>query len=264
MDNNVHQYHRERMRQRYLQEGPDSFATHELLEMLLYYAVQRGDTNDTAHRLLEDNRGLLGVMSAETHALELTEGIGPKSAMLLSLTGALLRRAAIEQRPETKRFDTCLKIREFIEPYYVGVGVERVYVMAFDNGMRMIDFYIACEGTVNEAYPIAGKIVERSVLKHASAVVIAHNHPDGFAIATAPDRDFSAKLEQALKLVSIVLLEHLLFGDGCCIPLLQKNACMLRSSPTYEERDVFYERFYADMSTEQRTLAELLGYDSEA
>lgn len=261
MEKNVHEHHRERMRQRYLQQGPDGFATHELLEMLLYYVVQRGDTNDTAHRLLEENRGLIGVMSADINALCLTEGVGPKSAMLLSLTGALLRRAALEKRPENPKFETCKKVREFIEPYYVGVGVERVYAMMFDNSMRMIDFYLVCEGTINEAYPIVGSITKRALLKNASAVVIAHNHPDGFAIATAQDRDFTAKLEQSLKIVSVILLEHLLFGDGFCIPILQRHACMLRAAPTGEEYEMFYNRFYADMETEKRELSELIGLD---
>lgn len=259
MDKNLHANHRDRMRQRYLQQGADGFSTHELLEMLLYYSIPRSDTNDIAHRLLEENRGLMGVMSADINALSLTEGVGEKSAMLLSLMGALLRRAAIEQRPETKRFTSCRMVREFIEPYYVGVGVERVYVMAFDNGMRMIDFYVACEGTVNEAFPIASAISQRAMYTRASAVVVSHNHPDGFAIATAQDREFTSRLEATLKLVNVVLLEHLLFGDGCCIPLLQKHACMLRSSPTGEDTDTFYDRFYADMETGKRELSELIG-----
>ena len=261
MKQNVHENHRERMRQRYLQEGPDGFATHELLEMLLYYVIQRGDTNETAHKLLEENRGLIGVMSADVDALCLTDGVGEKSAMLLNLTGALLRRAAIEKRPETPRFDTCRKVREFIEPYYVGVGVERVYAMAFDNSMRMIDFYVVCEGTVNEAFPIASSISRRALLKKASAVIIAHNHPDGFAIATVQDREFTSKLEQTLKMFGIVMLEHLLFGDGCCIPLLQKNACMLRAAPTGEAYDTFYDRFYANMETGRREISEMIGFE---
>ena len=170
-----------------------------------------------------------------------------------------MRRAAIEQKPETPQVGTFNRAREFIEPYYVGVDVERVYVLALDNGMRVIDFYVACEGSINEAYPIAGTIARRSLLKNASGVVIAHNHPDGFAIATSQDRDFTSKMEQALKLVGVVLLEHLLFGDGNCIPILREHACMLRSSPTGEDADTFYERFYAGMKTEKRELSELIG-----
>ena len=259
MASTVHDHHRERMRRRYLQEGPDGFATHELLELLLYHSVPRGDVNGVAHQLLEQNRGLAGVLSAEVDELCLTDGVGPKSAMMLNVVGALYRRCAIENRPQGTVFDTCKKVRQFIEPYYVGVKVERVYAMLFDNGMRMIDFFPVCEGSINEAYPIARVIARRALLKNASAVVVAHNHPDGFAIATASDREVTHKLEQALKLVGSQLLEHLLFGDGCCIPLLQKNACMLRTTPAGFEGDDFFEKFYSDDDTEQRNAADLLG-----
>lgn len=257
----IHENHRERMRTRYLAEGPDGFATHELLEMLLYYTNQRGDTNGTAHALLEEHRGLAGVLSAEVDELCLTEGVGPRTAMLISIAGALYRRCAIENRPQTPVFDTCLKAREFVEPYYVGLGVERVYAMMFDNGMRLIDFYRVCDGTINEARPIARAISRRALLKNASAVIVTHNHPDGFAIATAQDRNFTNRLEQALDLNGTMLLEHLLFGDGCCIPLLQKHACMLRSAPTGEDADSFYSHFYGVMESGKRTAAELLGFD---
>ncbi len=263
MSQNLHENHRERMRNRYMIEGADGFSSHELLEMLLYYSVPRGDTNGTAHALIEQNGGLWGVLSAEPEVLELTEGVGEKTAMMLSLIGDVVRRSAIEQRPMLPKIDTCRKARAYLEPYYLGLQVERVYALMFDNRMHLIDFYHVCDGTINEARPIARDISRRALLKNASAVIVAHNHPDGFAIATAPDREFTAKLEQALALNGTMLLEHLLFGSGECIPLLQKYACMVRTSPTEQDADSFYERFYQDMFTGERTTAELLGLEEQ-
>ncbi len=258
MSQNLHENHRERMRQRYCIEGPDGFSSHELLEMLLYYSVPRGDTNGTAHALLEQNGGLWGVLNAQPEVLELTEGVGEKTAMMLRLMGDVIRRSAIEQRPQPPRLDTFGKVRAYMEPYYLGLDRERVYALMFNNRMQLIDFYHVCDGTVNEAYPIARDISRRALIKNASAVVVTHNHPDGFAIATAPDRDFTAKLEQALAINSTILLEHLLFGSGSCIPLLQKHACMVRSSPTAQDADAFYAHFYSDMETGERSVADLL------
>ena len=263
MSQNLHNDHRQRMRNRYTVEGADGFSSHELLEMLLYYCVPRGDTNGTAHALLEQNGGLWGVLNAEPEVLELTEGVGPKTAMMLSLVGDLIRRSAIEQRPIPPRIGTYTEARAYLEPYYLGLQVERVYVLMLDNRLRLIDFYHVCDGTINEARPIARDISRRALLKNASAVIVAHNHPDGFAIATAPDRDFTAKLEQALALNGISLMEHLLFGGGSCIALLQKNACMVRTSPTDQDADSFYERFYQGMDTGERTTAELLGMEEQ-
>ena len=261
MGTNIHEDHRQRMRRRYQIEGPDGFSSHELLEMLLYYAVPRGDTNGTAHALLEQNDNLWGVLNAEPEVLELTEGVGEKTAMMLSLMGSVLRRSAIETRPQPPRFDTLAKVREYIEPYYMGLGKERVYALMFDNRMRLIDFYHVCDGTVNEAHPIARDISRRALIKNASGVIVTHNHPDGFAIATAQDRDFTSRLEQALAINSTILLEHLLFGGGNCIPLLQKHTCMVRCSPTSQDAETFYARFYEGLDTKERTPAELLGIE---
>jgi hypothetical protein len=129
--------------------------------------------------------------------------------------------------------------------------------------MRMIDFFSVCEGSINEAFPIARVIARRALLKNASSVVVTHNHPDGFAIATAQDREVTRRLEQSLHLLGVSLLEHLLFGGGACIPLLQTNACMLRTSPTDQDADTFYNRFYEDMYTGERTVAELYGIQQD-
>ena len=261
MNQNLHGNHRERMRKRYMIEGADGFSSHELLEMLLYYAMPRGDTNGTAHALIEQNGGLWGVLCAEPEVLELTDGVGEKTAMMLSLVGDLMRRSAIEQRPVPPKIDTCKKARTYLEPYYLGLQVERMYALFLNNSMQLIDFYHVCDGTINEARPIARDISRRALLKNASSVIIAHNHPDGFAIATAPDREFTAKIEQALAINGTVLLEHLLFGSGECIPLLQKYACMVRTSPTDQDAESFYARFYGDMDTSQRSTAALLGIE---
>ena len=263
MSQNLHENHRERMRQRYLQQGADAFSTHELLEMLLYQSIPRGDTNGTAHALLEEHAGLEGVLFANTDDLCTTEGVGIKSAIMLGIVGELVRRCALENRPRSAVFDTFDKARRYVEPYYIGADVERVYVMMFDNGLHLIDFYLACEGTVNEAYPYARAIAERAVRKRAASVLIAHNHPNGFAVATAPDREFTHTVEQALKIFNINLLEHMLFADGECIGLLKKYAGSLRASPTNEDSETFFAKYYADMETGRRTLADMMGMENE-
>ena len=220
MQKNLHTDHRERMRQRYLQQGADAFSTHELLEMLLYYSIPRQDTNGTAHALLEEHGGLSGVVFAETDELCSTEGVGVKSAMLIGIVGALMRRCALENRSHTTVLDKLYKVRAYVEPYFIGVGVERVYVMMFDNGMRLIDFYLACEGTVNEAYPIARAIAERALRKHASSVVIAHNHPGGLAIPSGDDLATTRTMQDAFSAVGIPLLEHIVVAGNSYTPIL--------------------------------------------
>lgn len=89
----VHQGHRARQRKKLLENGPRAFADHELLEMLLYYAIPRRDTNELAHRLLERFGSLQGVFSAPVEELSTVEGVGENAAVLLSLVPQIWQRS---------------------------------------------------------------------------------------------------------------------------------------------------------------------------
>ena len=89
---NIHGGHRDRMRSRYLQEGPDGFADHELLEMLLYGCIPRGDTNPVAHLLLKEFGSLSNLLESDAHEIAKTEGVGLKSAIFLTQLHEVIRR----------------------------------------------------------------------------------------------------------------------------------------------------------------------------
>ena len=83
----LHAGHRDRMRERFLQTDGNGMAEHELLELLLFYAIPRCDTNDLAHRLIEEFGSLVGVLEADSSALCAVSGISEKSALYLRLVG---------------------------------------------------------------------------------------------------------------------------------------------------------------------------------
>ena len=81
----LHDGHRQRAKDRYRQLGADALADHELLELALFYAIPRQDTNETAHRLMKRFRSLQGVLQATPEELEKEEGVGRSAALLLCL-----------------------------------------------------------------------------------------------------------------------------------------------------------------------------------
>ena len=91
----IHDGHREKMRQRFLKSGLDSFADHEALELLLYYAIPRRDTNPIAHALMERYGSLSAVLTAPVEDLKKVEGIGESAAVLLKLAPQLYRKARL-------------------------------------------------------------------------------------------------------------------------------------------------------------------------
>lgn len=93
----IHDGHREKMRQRFMTGGLDAFADHEILELLLYYAIPRRDTNPIAHALMERYGSLPAVLAAPMEDLKRTEGIGESAAVLLHLVPQVCRRARLAQ-----------------------------------------------------------------------------------------------------------------------------------------------------------------------
>jgi len=99
----IHDGHREKMRQRFLQGGLEHFADHEALELLLYYAIPRKDTNPIAHELMNRYGSLSAVLAAPVEDLQKTPGIGESAAVLLKLVSQLYQKADLAETAETIR-----------------------------------------------------------------------------------------------------------------------------------------------------------------
>ena len=93
----IHDGHREKMRRRFLTGGLEPFADHEALELLLYYAIPRRDTNELAHRLLERYGSLSAVMTAPVEDLQQVPGVGENAAVLLRLIPQLWRKTRMAE-----------------------------------------------------------------------------------------------------------------------------------------------------------------------
>lgn len=242
----MHEQHRERMRQRFYKEGFDHFETHELLEVLLYYSRPRGNTNPSAHELLEHFGSLKRIFEASVEELTEVRGIGERSATLIKLIPELLRRYAEDIDGVEERFDTLGKAGRFLFRRFLGLDHERLYMMMFNNRMNLIDCVAIADGTVNSASVPVGVIVEKAIRKKASAVILAHNHPNGIAVPSPEDNDMTETAMIALNNVGIDLIEHVIVADGWFTPILRKKNSEGRtlSQKTALTDGNFFERFY--------------------
>ena len=125
----LHDGHRQRKRQQFLSHGPESMADHELLELALFYAIPRRDTNETAHRLLDQFGSLDRVLSAPEQELEKVEGVGQGAAVLLRLMGSIGDRA---RRPERE------------EKIVASVDQAGAYFLRLLDGQRTEQLYQLC------------------------------------------------------------------------------------------------------------------------
>ncbi len=217
---NVHTGHRDRMRDRYLESGADGFATHELLEMLLFYGIPQKDTNALAHDMIDHFGSLEGVISAKPEELMTIPGIKRHAAVLISLVAELNRRSLTEKLTRRVTLDSQSKIEQYIKPFLSMLSIEKLYVLYLDNSMKLIKCVCISEGTVNTNNPSIRRIVELAIQNNAANVILAHNHPGGLTVPSKEDRATTRDIGEALRLVDVNLVEHFIVADNRCAPML--------------------------------------------
>lgn len=254
----MHEHHRDRVRARYRMDGFESFATHEILESLLFTSIPRGDTNELSHRLLERFGSLHGVLEASEDELLTVEGVGEKTAFLLKLIPEIMRRYALEMMEKVPTYNTLSAIGDYLCRRFIGCGTECVYMMMLDNRLSLIDCCKVSEGSVNNSTVPIRAIAERAVFRKVPIVVLAHNHPHGLAVPSGSDREVTEQVALALQLVGVTLLEHLVIADDRVWPIMQSGFAsqrvlpeeVLQTNPTFlsDYYDVDCETWRADLA----------------
>ena len=206
----MHEGHRKRHKERYLQGGLEGFKDHEVLELLLFYSIPRRDTNKIAHMLIERFGSLNAVFDANPADLMNTEGIGEQSAVLLSLVPAIARRyeiAAIGERPQ---LDSTAKAGSYAVALLKGIPVERFYLICLDAQCCVTCPALLQEGTINQAAVYPRMVVEAALRHHAHSVIIAHNHPGGALKPSKADIRVTRAVMDAVKPLGIDVLDHII------------------------------------------------------
>ena len=225
----MHDEHRERMRERLIRDGADTLAPHETLEMLLYYAIPREDTNPIAHRLIERFGSVGAALAADNAVLCQVDGIGPKTATYLKVVNSVLRTCALEEQRTAFIYDSSEKIAAYLRPLYAGLSVERVYLLLFDNRMSMLACEHISDGTVNCAAPKLRRMMDAIVRYNASTVVLSHSHPNGIALPSGDDIQLTNTLESYFAAVGVRLLEHFVVSGNQCTGIMNSGG---RYSPS--------------------------------
>ncbi len=205
----LHKGHRDRLRGRMLEKGLDHFEKHEVLELLLFYAIPRRDTNALAHRLINTFGSFAGVLDAPYEELLKVPGMGPNAASLLKMVPQLLRIYLTDQSERGCVLDSTAKLGQYLVGRYVGCRVERTYLLCLDNTGRLLACRMLSEGSLEQVPVIPRQVAEEAMRTGASVVVLAHNHPNGFAIPSAGDISATKTLFQALQGVGIRLADHI-------------------------------------------------------
>lgn len=220
----IHDGHRQRLKQRFLEEGLDHFSQVQVLELLLFYAIARKDTNPIAHALLDRFGSLAQVLEAPVEELRKVPGVGDSAATLIHLAKELGRYYQVSRGSNVCILPTLDDCAHYLIPYFYGRTLETVYLLCLDAKCKVLCCREIGEGSVNSAGISVRKVVETALGANASSVVLAHNHPSGLAIPSNEDIHTTRRIAAALRSVEIQLVDHIIVGDEDYISFAQSGA----------------------------------------
>ena len=219
----IHDGHRQRLKNRFREEGLDHFEEHEVLELLLYYTIPRRDTNPIAHELMNRFGSLSQVLDARPEELAKVDGMGDAAATFLSLITAVGRYYLVNRTMLETILPTLDKCGQYLVPFFHGRRNEMVYILCLDAKCKVLCCKEMGEGSVNSAGVPIRRIVETALGVNATSVILAHNHPSGFAFPSDEDVLTTRRVALALDAVEIQLVDHIIVSDDDFVSLAQSG-----------------------------------------
>lgn len=210
----LHDGHRKRLKAQFLDHG-EMLETHELLELLLYFALPQGNTNELAHKLLLEFNGLARLLDAFPETLMRFNGISEHTVVLLKLIPKLFGRYMAEKNEIGESITSTKQAANYLRRYFhQGTRNELIYVLCMDARHKVLGVRKLAEGSVSAADLTPRKVVEIALALNAATVIVAHNHLSGIALPSAADIAATRHLTAVLRELGIHLEDHLIYADN--------------------------------------------------
>jgi DNA repair protein RadC len=213
----------ERPREKLLMQGADALTEAELLAVLLRHGHPGASALDLARSLLLAFGSLRGLLSAGRGEVCRHPGIGPARWAELQAALELVRRHHLERLQQRPSLASPRAARDFLVTRLRDKEHEVFCCLYLDNRHRLIRFEELFRGTVDGASVHPREVVKQALERNATSVILAHNHPSGVAEPSQADEIITTRLRDALALVDIRLLDHLIVGDGTCTSLAERG-----------------------------------------
>ena len=207
--------HRRRLRARFVKHGLDGLAEHEVMELLLTFAIPRADVKVPAKRLLARFGGLKAVLDAPLSELQAVQGVGEVAA-----TGLHAIRAAatayLLQTAEGRVLHDPLELMDFWKMRLGGLRHEAFAVGYLDTALRLLPngVEIVRHGSIDRAAVQPREVVAGALKREAAALVLAHNHPNGDVEPSEADRRLTDAIVAAAQAVELRVVDHVVVSGN--------------------------------------------------
>ncbi len=204
--------HRDRLRQRFRDQGDNALADYELLELLLFRLIPRRDTKPIAKALLDRFGTLAGVMGAEVKLLTEVKGIGENVATDLKLTAAIAHRMLKSELKGKQVLGSWSSVIEYCKAAMAYETREQFRILFLDKRNALIADEVQQRGTVDHTPVYPREVVKRALELSATAIILVHNHPSGDPTPSRADIDMTKMIVDTAKPLGITVHDHIIIG----------------------------------------------------
>jgi DNA repair protein RadC len=212
-----------RPREKLLARGGAALSDVELLALLLRTGLPGKGVFDLAQQVLGDFGGFAGLLQAEAADLKRIKGLGPAKRAEIAAVVEMARRALAQPLHSAPVFDSPGKVKDYVA-LHLGSRAQEVFAVLFLDGQhRLLKLEVLFHGTLTQTSVYPREAVRRALELHASAVILAHNHPSGVAEPSRADEHLTQTLKSALQLVDVRVLDHLVVGQGTVLSFAERG-----------------------------------------
>ena len=230
MSEKDNQGHRERIKEKFLNNGIDGFAEYEILELLLTYCIPRKDTKPIAKELLNKFKSLDNVFKASFDKLSAIDGLGKNSIAFLKLMGDLPSIIYKDELKNKKLVDKeTLKIlnKDILLKYLrnkIGYEeIEKFYVIYLSSSNEVIKFEENSVGTLDRSSIYPREIYKKVINLSAKSLILAHNHPSDNITPSKSDIELTNEIAKGLKNFGALLIEHIIITKNSYFSFLEEG-----------------------------------------
>jgi len=204
----------ERPREKLLHQGAAALSDAELLAIFLRTGIPGKTAVDMARDLLQEFCGLRGLLTARQDQFCRQPGLGPAKYAQLQAVLEMGKRHLHATLVRDEALTDPAATRDYLSAHLRDHAFEVFACLFLDNRHRVIHFEELFRGTINGASVHPREVVRQTLEHNAAAVIFAHNHPSGIAEPSEADRQLTRRLQAALELIDVRVLDHIVIGDG--------------------------------------------------
>ena len=204
--------HRERLRQRFRDNGPDALSDYELLEMVLFRSLPRGDVKPLAKSLIKKFGSFAEVIHAPEARLQKVDGLGEKTVTHIRLIAAVASRIARGELKKRTLLSSWNQVIDYCRTSMAFADREQFRLLFLDKRNQLISDEVQQIGTVDHTPVYPREVIKRALELSATAIILVHNHPSGDPTPSSADIQMTRAIVDIATPLGIAVHDHIIVG----------------------------------------------------